>query len=316
MQQKFLHNVKLIALAEAAIALVGMFLAWTVEKLPAQLLNQQQGQFGQGDQGQFGQLANAMTTTTQNGFNSWGWLALVGILVVVVATLVTGPPQRDYDRNGRIIATIGFGVIALAALIYFFRLTSVAKDYEQAMLQRGIQYSASAGMGLWSVMLAGILGALWVSGVLAKLNTNRPAAQGYAGQYPPQQYPGQPYPGQPQQPYPPQYPQQAPYPPQQAGGYPPQQHYPPQYPQQPPYPNQQQGAHPQQEGYPPQQQGYPNQTAGYPPQQQGYPNQAPPHYPPQQTHGQGQPVQHPPAQQPPHPDAPPPPPPPPSNPYV
>ena len=314
MQQKFLHNVKLIALAEAAIALVGMFLAWTVEKLPAQLLNQQQGQFGQGDQGQFGQLANAMTTTTQNGFNSWGWLALVGILVVVVATLVTGPPQRDYDRNGRIIASIGFGVIALAALIYFLRLNSVAKDYEQAMLQRGIQYSASAGMGLWSVMLAGVLGALWVSGVLAKLNTNRPAAQGYGGQYPPQQHPGQGYPGQPYQQYPPQYPQQAPYP-QQAGGYPPQQPYPPQYPQQPPYPNQQQGAPPSQEGYPPQQQGYSNQPAGYPPQQQGYPNQAPPHYPPQQTHGQGQPVQHPP-QQPPHPDAPPPPPPPPSNPYV
>lgn len=255
MQQSFLHKVKLVALIEAAIALIGMFLAWTVESYPAQMVNQQQGQFGQFDQGQFGQAANQMTSSTLNGFNSWGWLALIGILVVVVVTLAMGNRQYDYDRNSRMIVMAGFILIAAAALIYYFRLTSVAKDYVQLMQQRGIQYSATSGMGLWSVLAAGVLGALWVSGVLGKLNT-QPVQGGYSQQYPPQQYPPQQYP-----------PQQ--YPPQQ---YPPQQ-YPPQYSQQqPPYP-------PQQGNYPPQQPNYP----GYPPQQQQQP------YPPQPTHGQGHP---------------------------
>lgn len=296
MQQMNIHKNKLIALLEAAFALIGMFLVWTSEKYPAQLLQQQQQQqqFNQFDQqGLMNQVGNAMTTTTQNGFNSWGWLALIGILVVVVATLAMNHFSLDYNANSRMVVIGGFTLIALGALIYFFRLNSVAKDVQQALQQRGVAYSASAGMGLWSTLIAGLVGIAWVSGLLNKLSPQARVQQGYP-QYPYQQnnyqqpqYGQPPYQGN----YPPQqqYQQQQPYPPQQQQPYPPQ--------QQPPYPTEQQQ---QQQPYPPQQPPYPDQQSNYP--------QNPPagnqQYPPQQ--------QAPPNYQ----QGPPPPPPPPGNPYI
>lgn len=282
MQQMNLHKNKLIALAEAALALIGMFLVWTVEKYPAQLLQQFNQQFGQQDQGQ---VANAMTTSTQNGFNSWGWLALIGILVVIVGSLVMNHMSLDYDKNSRMVVIAGFTLIVLGALIYFFRLNSVAKEAMQVAQQRGIAYSASSGMGLWSTLVAGVIGIAWVSGLLNKLNMSPATSQQGHPQHPYQQ--NNPY-QQPQYGPQPPYGQQPPYQ-QQPGNYPPQQYPQQPYQQQPPYPQQppQQSNYPQQPPYPPdQQQGYPqNPPAGnqqYPQQQQAPSNyqQGPPPPPP------------------------------------
>lgn len=269
MQQMNLHKNKLLALAEAAIAMIGMFLVWTREKYPAQLA-QQQFNFGQQEQG----FANAMTETTQNGFNSWGWLALIGILVVVAGTLFLNHMSYDYDNRSRYVAIAGFALIALGALIYFLRLNSVAKDIEQAAQQRGISITISSGIGLWSTLLAGLIGAAWVSGLLNKLNMS--PATTHAG-YGPHPYQNNPYQQQPYGPQPP-YPPQGNYPPQNQPNYQ-QQNWqqPPPYPnQQPPYPAQQ----PPQEGYnqnpqqgnPP----YPQQQPAQPNYQQGVPPPPPP----------------------------------------
>lgn len=176
MQNFNLHKVKLFALAEAGIALLGLFLTWTIEKVGGQAMNQMGGG-GMGQMGQMGQMQmmNAMPATTQNGFNSWGWLSLVGVIVVVLATLMTGDKTKDYDRNSKNIVLAAFLAIAAGALIYYFRLSSVGKDaamlYQQ---QYGISYSASAGIGLWSTLAAGAIGLAWVSGLLNKLNTPPP----------------------------------------------------------------------------------------------------------------------------------------------
>lgn len=176
MQNLAIHRVKLYALIEAGLGLLGLFLTWTIEKVGGGQMMNQMG-FGQmGQQGQM-QMMNAMPASTQNGFNSWGWLSLVGVIVIVLVSLLTGDKTKDYDRNSRNIALAGFLAIAAGALIYYFRLSSVGKDaallYQQ---QYGISYSASAGIGLWSTLAAGVIGLAWVSGILDKLGTPPPAA--------------------------------------------------------------------------------------------------------------------------------------------
>lgn len=160
MQQINIHKVKLFALAEAAFALIGLFLTWTMEQYPAQQANQMG----------FGQM-NAMTTTTQNGFNSWGYLALVGVIGVVASVFIMGDKTKDYDQNGKNLSMLSFVLIIAGALIYYFRLTSEAKNlaalYQQ---QYGINYSASAGMGIWLTLVAGVIGLAWVTGILNKLS--------------------------------------------------------------------------------------------------------------------------------------------------
>lgn len=158
MQQINLHQRKLFALIEAALALVAMLLTWTNEK------NYLNGQ-----------------TASQNGFNSWGYLTLIGILGVIVVSILMGDKTKEYDKNGKNIAMGSFGLIALGAIIYFIALNSAEKDVireqQQQLQQLGYQlqtgaesYSASPGPGLWMALTAGIIGVAWVAGILDKLN--------------------------------------------------------------------------------------------------------------------------------------------------
>lgn len=184
-----LHKTKLYALILAAVGLVGMILPWASINMG----------FGG-------------ARSSGNGFQGWGILSLFGLIAVVVASLV-GDKLRDYDANMRYLAIGGFSGLALGALIAFMQLNGNTQ----------LGTSVKSGIGIWFVIIAGVLGVLWTTGVIKLNSSPRPP-------YPPQQ-PNQPYP-----PYPPQqhYPPQQPYPPQQQ--YPPQQPYPPQ----PPYPPTQQ----------------------------------------------------------------------------
>src|SRR5690606_25393550 len=142
----------------------------------------------------------------------------------------------DFNANARMLAIAGFALVAAGALIYFFVLNSQGKQAMQMAQQRGINYSASSGMGLWSTFLAGLVGIAWVTGWLEEISMPKQQTPGYypqgnyaQGNYPPGNYPpahpaypqGQyaaPGYGQGQYPPPPQYPPQQ----QTASGYPPQ----------------------------------------------------------------------------------------------
>lgn len=169
MQPVTLHKEKLFALLEAAFALIGLFLTWTVEKYN----NPQMG--NQNQMGGFGQMnqMNAMTTQTQNGFHSWGYLALVGVIGVVIAILLTPDKTKPYDKNTKTITLLSFLAIIVGALVYMITLSSEAKKLTAAYQQQyGITYDASAGMGLWVTLVAGVVGLAWVSGFLTKLSVN------------------------------------------------------------------------------------------------------------------------------------------------
>ena len=157
MQQINLHQKKLFALIEAGLAFIALLLSWTIEN------NYVTGQ-----------------TSSQNGFHSWGFLTLLGVLGVIAACLM-GDKTKDFDKNGKLIALISFAAIALGALIYFFLLGSAEKDQnrllQQQLQQMGYQvqsgpggYSAKAGSGLWMALVAGVIGMAWVAGILDKIN--------------------------------------------------------------------------------------------------------------------------------------------------
>lgn len=172
-----LHKTKLYALILAALGLVGMILPWASINMG----------FGG-------------SRSSGNGFQGWGILSLFGLIAVVVASLV-GEKLRDYDVNMRYLAIGGFSGLALGALIAFMQFNGNA--------QLGV--SVKSGIGIWFVIIAGVLGVLWTTGVI-KLNSspkpppyNYPPGTGPQPPYPPQQYPPQQYPPQyPNPPYPPQ----------------------------------------------------------------------------------------------------------------
>ena len=147
MENLNLHKQKLFALAIAVLALIAMFLPWTVQKIPFMDF------FGQGGGG----------STSMNGFRSVGFLSFLGIIGVIIASLM-GDKTKEYDKNTKMIALASFGAIAAGALIYFLLVSSKSKGY-----------GASAGFGVWIALAAGLAGLGWVSG-LVKMPDNKPPA--------------------------------------------------------------------------------------------------------------------------------------------
>jgi hypothetical protein len=149
MQQINLHKQKLLALAEAGIALIALFLTWMTAGVEG---------FPQADQ-------------SKNGLGGWGLLTAVGIAGVAFASL-SGDKTKNFDSNSKKIALASFLAIALGAIIYYFRLRSLsgAQQYQNYTLT----VKTVAGPGLWMALVAGIIGLAWVSGLLEKLST--PAA--------------------------------------------------------------------------------------------------------------------------------------------
>lgn len=178
-----LHKTKLYALILAAIGLIGMILPWASINMG----------FGG-------------NRSTGNGFQGWGILSLFGLIAVVVANLV-GDKLRDYDTNMRYLAIGGFSALALGALIAFMQLNGNTQ----------LGMSVKSGIGIWFVIIAGVLGVLWTTGVIKINSQPKPPTYHYPpGPQPP--YPPGPNPPYPPQQYPPvppnpQYPQQQPPPP-------------------------------------------------------------------------------------------------------
>jgi hypothetical protein len=143
MQNVPLHQQRLYSLIEAALALIALFLPWISASATG---------FG--------------VTRSANGMTSWGLISLIGVIGVIVACLM-GDKMKPFDEQGKKIALAGFGLIVLGAIAYFIRIQTLGGT--QTAGYYTIKVKASAGMGLWMALVAGLVGLAWVSGFLDKL---------------------------------------------------------------------------------------------------------------------------------------------------
>lgn len=149
MQQVNLHQQRLYSLIEAGIAFIAMLLPWTVEKV---------------------QVFQQANSSNMNGFRSWGFLVLIGVIGVIIASFM-GDKTREFDKNTKKIALGSFAAITIGAIAYLIALNNAGKG--QSLQYGGFDfsnaYSVSAGTGLWMALVAGIVGLAWVSGVLKNI---------------------------------------------------------------------------------------------------------------------------------------------------
>jgi hypothetical protein len=150
MENVNLHKQKLYALALAALSLIAIILPWQTFTLAFNLGGF--GGFGGGGSG------------SVNGFRGWGWLSLIGVIAVVVASLM-GDKTKTFDDTFKKVALAGFGAIALGAIIFMIRVMSVG----------GQGFKTSPGFGLFICLIAGVAGLAWVAGLI-KLPENKPPA--------------------------------------------------------------------------------------------------------------------------------------------
>jgi hypothetical protein len=148
------HKQKLYALIAAALGLIGIILPW---------LSVSAGAFGGG--------------ASQNGFHSWGLVSVLGLIAVIVASLM-GDKTKPYDDMFKKVAMVGFGGIALGAIIYFTRILSAKSDY-------GGFVSVSSGIGLWITIIAGAAGLVWVAGLIKLPDLPKPNSNPHSPPPPP-----------------------------------------------------------------------------------------------------------------------------------
>ncbi|HWR33296.1 MAG TPA: hypothetical protein VN451_07220 [Chitinophagaceae bacterium] len=139
MENLNLNKQKLYALIIAGVALISLFLPWASVSIR-------------------GYGGNSV-----NGLKGWGFLALAGVASVVVASLMEDK-TKEYMGNMKMIAMGGFGAMILAAVVTFIRLSS-AKG-KGGELDFGGMVKVSAGLGLFLCAIAGVLGLLWVMGIV------------------------------------------------------------------------------------------------------------------------------------------------------
>jgi hypothetical protein len=123
MENLNLHKQKLYALIAAAVGLIALLLPWQTVSFAVDL-----GGFGFGGNGK----------RSINGFNGWGWLSLLGIIAVVIASLM-GDKTKTFDETFKMVALAGFGAMALGAIIFMIRVISVG----------GHGFKSSPGFGLF-----------------------------------------------------------------------------------------------------------------------------------------------------------------------
>ncbi len=147
MENLNLHKQKLYALIIAGVGLIALFLPWATVSVRG---------FGGGG--------------SVNGLKGWGLLALLGVAAVAIASLMEDK-TKEYVGNMKMIAMGGFGAMALAGVITFIRLSS-AKGSGGA-LDYGGGIKVSAGLGLFLCVIAGVVGLLFVMGIVKM--PNKPA---------------------------------------------------------------------------------------------------------------------------------------------
>ena len=85
---------------------------------------------------------------TINGLHDLGWLTFLGFIGAGVVTFVMGDKTKAYEGQERLIAAACFGGAGAIALIQFLRQTKYAS------------------FGLFLAIALGVVGALWVWGIL------------------------------------------------------------------------------------------------------------------------------------------------------
>jgi hypothetical protein len=123
---------KLYSLIVAGVGLISVFLPWLTISYRG---------FGGG---------------SVNGLHSWGLVSVIGIGVVAAACFMADR-TKDFDVNTKKIAMGGFGAMALGALLFFLRLSSIGGGFGSAV---------HAGIGLWICLAAGLAGLAWVMGFI------------------------------------------------------------------------------------------------------------------------------------------------------
>ena len=138
MENLNLHKQKLYALILAGVALVAIILPWMTVSVNF-------GGYGGGSR-------------SVNGFRGWGYLSLLGIAAVAVATFMEDK-TKEYMGNMKMVAMGGFGAIAVGAIVFFIRISQVGGGGYQGV-------KSSAGFGLFIEIAAGVLGLLWIMGLV------------------------------------------------------------------------------------------------------------------------------------------------------
>lgn len=151
MENLNLNKQRLIAIGTSIVALISMILPWQTYKVLADF---------------FGNTKNGSIT----GFNGWGWISLLGILAVVIASLL-GDKMKPYDANSKMIALGGFGGVVLGALIFMIRVMSAT--------------GTSIGFGLFICIVVGLVGLAFVSGILNQFIQQKTSSPGSTAPPPP-----------------------------------------------------------------------------------------------------------------------------------
>lgn len=136
MEQMNFHKQKLYTLLIAGVALIALLLPWlSVDFLGA--------------------------SQTWNGLRGWGILSLFGVLAVGVMSFI-GNRDENYSIEFRKYVLIGFGAIALGAILFLLRKNSAENGLFGDVIKTGI--------GLWICLAAALAGAALSYGLI-KIDT-------------------------------------------------------------------------------------------------------------------------------------------------
>ncbi len=139
MENLNLHKQKLYALILAVVGLISMFLPWWHISF-----------------GGYGGYGGGFSTSV-NGLHELGFISLLGFIGAGAVTFLMGDKTKPYEGQEKMIAAACFAGAGAIALIQFLRQTKFAS------------------FGIFLAIAAGVLGALWVWGIV-KLPDNKPKA--------------------------------------------------------------------------------------------------------------------------------------------
>jgi hypothetical protein len=139
-----LHRQRLVALGIALVALISMLLNWSSPK------------------------AGITGIESQNGFASWGFMSLAGILGVAAISFI-GDKSQPYSGQFKQIVIAGFGLIALGAVIFMIRIFTGSSEFNTLFGDRQsfkLSDLVKPGFGLFLCIAAGLGGLVLISGII------------------------------------------------------------------------------------------------------------------------------------------------------
>ena len=143
MQQVNLHKQRLISAIIAVLGLIFCFLPWI-----------------------------KIGTESHMGFGIWGGIAsALAFAVVIAVSILIGDKTKAFDKQGKLIAIIAFG---LALLLTIIILISASGTGQQSNGFYIFEVKKSAGIGVWLALILEIAGLLWVTGILDQLMQQKP----------------------------------------------------------------------------------------------------------------------------------------------